>query len=305
MKNKIFAKLKQVYPSLGLGDELLMAHAEGLANLGYVTDENIDTVVAGQKTFLETLQRGNDQRVEKALEKARKAAEEEAKKREEAAKKAAEEAEKQRLADEAKKAAEAAEAKRLADEAAAAEAARKAAEEAEKKRLEDIKRNTEIPEWFKTMQEEAAKAREKERADAQRQRSELEAQLKAITDASTSKQSEFSKLIEELTKRNEQLETGYNTIKAERDAQAAAQAKADRESKILNIAKELEIPQYRIDEGFTIADDADETAIRSQLAVISNNIKTNALPSNQQKFVMGDNNPSATELADLAKSIVK
>ena len=76
--------------------------------MGLVTDDNIETVVASQKSFLESLQKDNDRRVtdakkkfeeaQKAKEDAeRKAAEEEAKKKaDEEAKKAAEEAEKKR-----------------------------------------------------------------------------------------------------------------------------------------------------------------------------------------------------------------
>ena len=91
MKDKIFQLLKQEYKSLGLGDEVLQAHAEMLDKMGLVTDDNIETVVASQKSFLESLQKDNDRRVtdakkkfeeaQKAKEDAeRKAAEEEAKK---------------------------------------------------------------------------------------------------------------------------------------------------------------------------------------------------------------------------------
>ena len=40
MKEKIFLKLKTKYSSLGLGDEILLAHAEMLAKMGFVTDDN-------------------------------------------------------------------------------------------------------------------------------------------------------------------------------------------------------------------------------------------------------------------------
>ena len=97
MKDKIFQLLKQEYKSLGLGDEVLQAHAEMLDKMGLVTDDNIETVVASQKSFLESLQKDNDRRVtdakkkfeeaQKAKEDAeRKAAEEEAKKKAEAEK---------------------------------------------------------------------------------------------------------------------------------------------------------------------------------------------------------------------------
>lgn len=98
MKAKIFAKLKQEYSSLGLGDEYLMSKAESLAATGLVTDDNIDAVVACQRKELEGLQKANDKRVTDALEKERKKHEEETRKKEqeaeEARKKAEEEAKK-------------------------------------------------------------------------------------------------------------------------------------------------------------------------------------------------------------------
>lgn len=87
MKDKIFQKLKQGYSRLGLGDEVLQAHAESLAATGLVTDENIDNVVNAQKGFLEGLQRNYDTRVSSATAKAREAAKKEF---EDAAKAAAE-----------------------------------------------------------------------------------------------------------------------------------------------------------------------------------------------------------------------
>ena len=69
MKDKIFQLLKQEYKSLGLGDEVLQAHAEMLDKMGLVTDDNIETVVASQKSFLESLQKDNDRRVTDAKKK--------------------------------------------------------------------------------------------------------------------------------------------------------------------------------------------------------------------------------------------
>lgn len=90
MKEKIFQKLKQGYSHLGLGDEVLQAHAESLAALGFVTDENIENIVNAQKPFLEGLQKNYDTRVTSATAKAREAAKKEF---EDAAKAAAEEKE--------------------------------------------------------------------------------------------------------------------------------------------------------------------------------------------------------------------
>ena len=99
MKSLIFQKLKQEYSHLGLGMEVLQAHADALAATGLVTAENVDTIVSSQASFLESIQKANDKRVtdaqKKAKEDARKefeVADAEAKKRaeEEAARKALE-----------------------------------------------------------------------------------------------------------------------------------------------------------------------------------------------------------------------
>ena len=71
MKDKIFQKLKQEFSHLGLGDVVLQAHADSLAAIGLVTDENIDTVISAQKGFLENLQKTSDKRVTDAVSKAK------------------------------------------------------------------------------------------------------------------------------------------------------------------------------------------------------------------------------------------
>lgn len=96
MKEKIFQLLKREYAHLGLSDEILMAQAESLDGLGLVTDENLSTIVASQKTFLEKLQKANDGRVDEAVKTARSKAKKEFE-AEEARKKAEEE---KRLAEE-------------------------------------------------------------------------------------------------------------------------------------------------------------------------------------------------------------
>lgn len=54
MKEKIFQKLKQEFSHLGLGDVVLQAHADSLAAIGLVTDENIDTVILHRMDFSKT-----------------------------------------------------------------------------------------------------------------------------------------------------------------------------------------------------------------------------------------------------------
>lgn len=71
MKEKIFQVLKLAYSNLGLSDEILQGQADALSALGLVTEDNLATVVQGQKTFLTSLQSGIDRRVTDAVNKAK------------------------------------------------------------------------------------------------------------------------------------------------------------------------------------------------------------------------------------------
>lgn len=52
--------LKNKYSNLGLGDEILTAQAETLDGLGFITDENIETVINGLEGSLKAIQKSND-----------------------------------------------------------------------------------------------------------------------------------------------------------------------------------------------------------------------------------------------------
>ena len=229
MKTKIFQKLKQDYSHLGLGDNVLQAHAEALASMGLVTDENIDMVVSSQKSFLENLQKENDKRVTDATAKAKTAA------------------------------------KREYEEAAKAEVLKK--NEVMEKTEKETKEN-EMPDWYKT-----------EKAETER-------------------------LMKELMNNNKMLSDSFNALKSENDAYKAKEAEAARKNLIISKAKELGIPQYRIDEGFVISADADENAISDYLAVVSNNIKAQSLPSNRTVFPQADSKVDKAEADAIAKSLV-
>lgn len=306
MKEKLFDKLKQAYSSLGLGDVILQAHADALAATGLVTDDNIDSVVLGQRTLLENLQKSNDKRVKDALDKAKAEAEEKQRK-------AHEEAEAKRKADAeaaakaAQEAQEKAIAEALAKAAAEAEAKRKAEEEAaaKKREEEEIQRKLkekEIPEWYKLMQEQQAK-----------KEAELNAQItKLMEHQTTAKQkqeeekSELTKQIEALLASSKATNESLTALKNENDALKAAKAKQAREDLISSIAKKLEIPQYRIDEGLpTFADDATEDDITAKLSVIANNIKTNQLPQGGGAHTLDlKGEVSKSDADEIAKSLV-
>lgn len=273
MKEKIFQLLKQEYKSLGLGDEVLQAHAEMLDKMGLVTDDNIETVVASQKDFLESLQKDNDRRVT------------DAKKKFEEAQKAKEDAERKAAEEEAKKKAE--------------EEAKKAAEEAERK----------MPDYLKKYFEEQA------------------AEKKASEEARTKEREEFKKLVETLTQKNtdqtkvynEQMEAQSKTIKelqdtiqkqaeeakAKEEAAAKAKAKADHDAKILSKAKELGIPESRINEGFTLSDDATDETIETYLSKVANNYKALQQPQFGGSYRASEGEPTKEDVDNVAASLVQ
>lgn len=290
MKDKLFSKLKQEYSSLGLGDVILLAHAENLANLGFVTDDNIDKVIASQKGFLEGLQRDTDKRVtdaqQKLRDKLKKEQEEERLKKEEEAKKKAEEEAKRKAEEEATK-------KRKAEE----EAKKKAEEEAEAKRLEELRKNTDIPDWFKKDQEERAER-------AKKQEEAYQQMIAKIQEDSLNSANAFKDVIAKLQEQNNTLLEGYNNIKQENERAKAEAKQRQHDEFVLSEAKRLGIPQYRIDEGFTLANDAPENEITEYLSKVSTNIKANSVPL-RGGYQLADDKPTKEEIDELASMLVK
>lgn len=294
MNKKIFEKLKQVYSHLGLGDEILMAQSENLAKLGFVTDDNLETVVNAQKDFLEGLQRANDRRASEALAKgrdsARKEFEEAAKKKEEDAKKAAEEAARKKAEEDAKAAEEA---KKAAEEAER----KKAEEKAEKERLAELEKNK-VPEWFLKEQKEQAERAKKEREDAEAKAKDAEARAKK-------EHEEFMNTLKQLQEQNKTLNDTITALKKENDDAKVAKAKAQRENFIFTKAKEMGIPQSRIDEGFAIKDEMDESGISEYLGKVAANYKAMQLPQNTKQQMDASGKVDKAEMDALAASMVK
>lgn len=246
MNEKLFLRLKQAYSHLGLAENILQAHADVLAGLGVVTDENIDEIVSNQKSYLEGLQKYNDSRVSDAV---RKAGEKALKDAEEKAKKEAE------------------------------EAARKAREEAEKS----------VPDSVKAMLESLKAERLAEKEQAELARKEAEEKRLAQEEAWNKRLGDMQSVLDGFRKENEDM----------KKAEAARQRKASIEAK----AKELGIPQYRIDEGFALADDADDAAIDAHLSSVAKNIKAATLPGRMQNVLSG-NEVSKEEVDSIAGSLV-
>lgn len=265
MKEKIFQALKQAYSHLGLGDAVLSDQAESLASTNLVTDENLQSVVDAQKGFLTSLQRANDKRVQDALEKAKKEAEEKA----------------------AKEAAEKAAAEEAARKAAEEEAARKKAEEEEAARRKALEDDKNIPEGVKKLIAEQQAA-----ILAQKQAAEEQAKL-------------FREQMEQMTAQFKTQSDSLTALRDENDKFKAAEALKARNAMILNKATEFGIPQWRIEEGFNIAAEADEAAIIEHLTKVANNSKANNLPGDKShQFNLGDDKPTKEEMDSIAKGLV-
>lgn len=320
MKSKIFAKLKQEYPSFGLGDEVLMARAESLAATGLVTDDNVDVVVAAQKRDFAEMQKLNDKRVTDALEKERKKHAEEIAAREKADKEAAEA--KAKAEEEARVKLEAevkAKAELDVKEKAAAAAAQKAKEEADAKAKADAERESLlksglIPTDLVTLmnkEREMSEARDKSYAN---KLADYEAKMrKLVEDTEThnkqyaDKMAAMQKSYDDLMTSTMALKGNYEALQKENEEAKILKAKAERKNFIDAKVKELNIPQWRVDEGFVFASDADEVAISETLQRVANNIKTQQLPyaSRQMAFPITNGEPTADDVQAMANKLVK
>lgn len=276
MKDKIFQLLKQEYKSLGLGDEVLQAHAEMLDKMGLVTDDNIETVVASQKSFLESLQKDNDRRVT------------DAKKKFEEAQKAKEDAERKAAEEEAKK---------------------KAAEEAEKKRLEELAKKNEMPDYLKKYFEEQAAEKKASEEARSKEREEFKKLVETLTQKNTDQAKTYNEQMEEQSKTikelQETIQKQAEEAKAKEEAAAKAKAKADHDAKILSKAKELGIPDSRINEGFTLSDDATDETIETYLSKVANNYKALQQPQFGGSYRASEGEPTKEEVDNVAASLVQ
>ena len=192
---------------------------------------------------------------------------------------------------------------------AAKEAKKKAEEEAERKRLEELAKQNEVPEYFKKFLEEQAQKEKVSKEADEKSQAEYRKIIESLTKANSEQKTSYE---EQMTKQNDLIKGLQEIItrqqeeaKAEKEAAAKAKAKADHEAKILSKAKELGIPQSRIDEGFTIADDADDEAISTYLSKVSNNYKTLLQPTLGGFRQVSTGEATKEEVDNIANNLVK
>ena len=134
---------------------------------------------------------------------------------------------------------------------------------------------------------------------------EQAAEKKASDEARAKEREEFKKLVETLTQKNtdqaktynEQMEAQSKTIK---ELQETIQKQAE-EAK----AKELGIPESRINEGFTLSDDATDEAIETYLSKVANNYKALQQPQFGGSYRAIEGEPTKEDVDNVAASLVQ
>lgn len=115
---------------------------------------------------------------------------------------------------------------------------------------------------------------------------------------------ELTEQIRQLIASSKKQEDSIKALKDENEAMKLEKSRVERESMILDTAKSLGIPQWRIDEGFSIDSSLDSEGIKSTLSKVASNIKTAGLQGNGGRF-LGDDVVSKEDIDALADSILK
>lgn len=319
MKDKILAALKQEYSNLGLGDGVLNAQAETLASLGFVTDENLDAVIKAQATGLKAVQAANDKRVADALAKENAKS---AKDKETAAQQTSElqkqldemtkqfEAEKSTLAEQTEKLKAAQETQKQLE--ALKVQAEKQAADYESKKAELIALITGNKPEPKPQPKGEVQPQPEPKPQPAPQSTFDEVAFKKSLDKELAKKFEalttvYGTQTQEMLAANKALTEQVQALVKENTEYKAAKAAENRRNFILNKAKELQIPDWRINEGFALGNDATEETITNTLTQVANNIRANVLPQGGVSVPnLGGNNPDGKAAIDnIAAALVQ
>lgn len=111
--------------------------------------------------------------------------------------------------------------------------------------------------------------------------------------------------MEELTASNKKLSDQLQAMEQENTQYKAEQAKAQRTAFIHSEAKRLGVPEWRYNEGFSIAEDADDGAITEYLTKVANNVKANMLPGNESFPKFDGKKIEKSEFDSLADKLLK
>lgn len=126
----------------------------------------------------------------------------------------------------------------------------------------------------------------------------------AIENLKAELQSEYQKNIADLLQSQKESSEILNSLKQENESFKREKTIEERNNFIRSTAKGLGIPQWRIEEGFVLPEDAENDTIVKSLSTIANNVKTQLLPASE-KFPLGnDTKEISAMVAEISKSLI-
>lgn len=159
------------------------------------------------------------------------------------------------------------------------EKSQKEAETQAKKQNEQMEQ---MPDWFKEYN------------------AEISAKLAEFKTAKESKEKDTKELRETLEKQKAALE-----LIQKQNEQFVSEKKAlERKNFITSKAKEVKIPDWRINEGFAISDDMDELKITEYLNTVATNLTAAILPTKSTSIPLTNGEVPKEQIDSLAKSLV-
>ena len=136
--------------------------------------------------------------------------------------------------------------------------------------------------YAKITQGESTRWAQKTKEQQQTEIDRLTAELNKSKGGQGGKGGNIDELPESLKEWQKNIETEFSAMKKENDTLKSEREMAARSASIIAKAKELLIPEWRIQEGFSIADTDDDTAITQKLTAIKQNLVTAGLDKKQE-----------------------
>lgn len=113
---------------------------------------------------------------------------------------------------------------------------------------------------------------------------------------------EWDERLKEILEASNIQKAELDALKQENEAMKLAKAKEERNKFIGDVAKKLEIPEWRISEGFNITEDMDNSGIEAYLGTVANNIKVASLqPKTAGVLTGGDKGATKEEVLEVLK----
>lgn len=104
---------------------------------------------------------------------------------------------------------------------------------------------------------------------------------------------------------NKSLTEAVEGLRRENEAMKAAEAQRAREAFIAGKARELGIPEWRMQEGFSLAPDAADDAVVEHLTRVAEHIRAQALPAGGAMLALGAGaKPDPAQMEEIARRLV-